>query len=360
MTNLISSGLYLLREREFIKSNETIYKIGRSDDVMKRVNQYPNGSMVYLIIGCNDNAIHESNLIEIFNNKFANEKYVGNEYFTGNVALMKETMIEYMKSKQNNFYIIDEELIIERVNKENNLCIPRVEQNIHNIKEIIKNIVSMEEEENADGRVNDKDLNTEDSVEENKVTNEVVQDIVIAGNNNGNGSNINANNSNITINITNNNITNTIDRISDRTCGHCGSVFGYPCLLERHIRGKRKCKPKILLNNQNTFFNNDEDEASNSNCDDNDEEIEDNVINNKKTFSCIHCNRTCASKYSLERHHNTCKVLQQNIINNNNISTLPSENQSNIPEVLISIINDYRNIINDYRNALIENKSNKH
>jgi len=316
MTNLISSGLYLLREREFIKSNETIYKIGRSDDVMKRVNQYPNGSMVYLIIGCNDNAIHESNLIEIFNNKFANEKYVGNEYFKGDMFLMKETMLEYMKSKQNNFYIIDEELIIERVNKENNLCIPRVEQNIHNIKEIIKNIVSMEEDK-GDGRANDKDLNSEDSVEENKLTNEVVQDIVIAGDNNGNGSNINANNSNITINITNNNITNTIDNV----CNRCGIGFKYPYLLVRHLNGKKLCKLKEL-------------------CD--------------TSCICKYCSIQYSNKYNLLRHFKVCKLKKQS---ENNTEEDENKNEEDINEEDINEENineeniNEENILDNYQQA---------
>jgi hypothetical protein len=56
-------GIYLIHTREFISTNVPIYKIGRSNNILKRINQYPNGSIVYLIIWCKDNLIHEHNLL---------------------------------------------------------------------------------------------------------------------------------------------------------------------------------------------------------------------------------------------------------------------------------------------------------
>ena len=35
----------------------------------------------------------------------------------------------------------------------------------------------------------------------------------------------------------------------NKTCNICGKHFEYPCLLERHKNGKRKCKLKILEHN---------------------------------------------------------------------------------------------------------------
>jgi hypothetical protein len=287
MSKLINGGLYLLREREFIKSNETIYKIGRSDDVLKRVNQYPNGSIVYLIIGCDNNSIHETKLIELFNNNFSNENYIGTEYFNGDVDTMKNIMLEYIKSKINNFYLIDNEFTIERVNKDKT-NIPKINQQISNIQNVIKNII-IENKANVDNDKFEDCIEEENNEEENneEEDNENNNETVNSGNEHSN--------SNINVNINNNNGTVIINNNSDnRTCSNCGIVFLYPCHLERHNNGKRKCKPKKI----------------------------------KKQFICIYCEQNYSSRYNLERHSNTCKekikketqnnIIKNNINNNNN------------------------------------------
>jgi hypothetical protein len=275
MSKLINGGLYLLREREFIKSNETIYKIGRSDDVLKRVNQYPNGSIVYLIIGCDNNSIHETKLIELFNNNFSNENYIGTEYFNGDVDTMKNIMLEYIKSKINNFYLIDNEFTIERVNKDNT-NIPKINQQISNIQNVIKNII-IENKANVD---NDK---FEDCIE-----NENNNDTVNSGNEH----------SNINININNNGAVIINNNSNNRTCIRCGQIFQYPSQLERHKNGKLECR------------------------------VNDTINLNKN--QCAHCNKKFASKFSLTRHNETCiekikKETQNNIIKNNIKNNIKNE-----------------------------------
>lgn len=44
MTQKNSGVVYLLREREFIKTKENIYKIGKTRDISNRMKQYPNDS----------------------------------------------------------------------------------------------------------------------------------------------------------------------------------------------------------------------------------------------------------------------------------------------------------------------------
>ena len=44
----INEGLYLVKLREFVNSREQIYKIGRSHNIFTRINQYPNGTKVYV------------------------------------------------------------------------------------------------------------------------------------------------------------------------------------------------------------------------------------------------------------------------------------------------------------------------
>ena len=83
MTEYFKSGIYLLKEHRFVENNTEIYKIGKSDNIYNRVNQYPNGSIVYLMIESNNITTHETKLKELFNKTFSRENYYGLEYFSG-------------------------------------------------------------------------------------------------------------------------------------------------------------------------------------------------------------------------------------------------------------------------------------
>ena len=83
------NSIYLLQEREFINSNENIYKIGRTKQAnIQRFNQYPKGSKLLLHIVCDDCDILETELIRDFKNKYIHRKDIGNEYFEGDYKEM--------------------------------------------------------------------------------------------------------------------------------------------------------------------------------------------------------------------------------------------------------------------------------
>ena len=94
-----SEGIYLLREREFARLNETIYKIGRSINIKTRMNSYPKGSDIELMMGCNDSIKCEKQLLEIFRNTFIQRKEYGSEYFEGD----KQEMIAIITNILNKF-----------------------------------------------------------------------------------------------------------------------------------------------------------------------------------------------------------------------------------------------------------------
>lgn len=48
--NVSEGHIYLLREREFVNTGVPIYKIGYSQDVFRRIKEYPKGSKVYLTL----------------------------------------------------------------------------------------------------------------------------------------------------------------------------------------------------------------------------------------------------------------------------------------------------------------------
>ena len=81
--------IYLLQEREFIKTNENIYKVGMTKkENLERFNQYPKGSVLLFQMICNNCKYIETQLITLFKQQFILRKDIGNEYFEGDYKKM--------------------------------------------------------------------------------------------------------------------------------------------------------------------------------------------------------------------------------------------------------------------------------
>jgi hypothetical protein len=99
MTNYI----YLLQEREFIKTNEKIYKVGMTQkENFERFNQYPKGSVLLFQIICHDCKNMEVQVIKQFKEKFIQRKDIGSEYFEGNYKSMIDIIYSTVKSEEEN------------------------------------------------------------------------------------------------------------------------------------------------------------------------------------------------------------------------------------------------------------------
>jgi len=140
--------IYLVKEREFIKTNENIYKIGRSkQENTKRFLQYPKGSELIIQARCIDCIKTEKILIELFKKEFIHRRDIGNEYFEGNDIKMQIMIHDLLFNSfkninkiENNF--IKKESTIEKVIEIKPIVINKYEEfikynNIHKI--IIKN-----------------------------------------------------------------------------------------------------------------------------------------------------------------------------------------------------------------------------
>jgi hypothetical protein len=76
--------IYLLQEREFINKDEDVYKIGKTKQPnLKRVSQYPIGSIVIIQYRCIDCSKIERELLKLFTETFTLRKDIGSEYFEG-------------------------------------------------------------------------------------------------------------------------------------------------------------------------------------------------------------------------------------------------------------------------------------
>ena len=71
--------IYLLQKREFIKTKENIYKIGKTkQENLKRISNYDNGSILICKFKCNDCNKLEKKLITLFREKYELQKNIGN------------------------------------------------------------------------------------------------------------------------------------------------------------------------------------------------------------------------------------------------------------------------------------------
>jgi len=94
--------IYLLQEREFIKTREPIYKIGKTkQEKLKRIKSYPNGSELLFYIICNNCDEIEKTIINKFKIHFNHKKEFGNEYFMGDYNLMIDIIYNIIRTTDN-------------------------------------------------------------------------------------------------------------------------------------------------------------------------------------------------------------------------------------------------------------------
>jgi hypothetical protein len=110
--------IYLIHEREFIKSKESIYKIGRTQQTnLKRIYQYPKDSKVLLLIECDDCKECERELIKMFKEKYTQRTDIGKEYFEGSEINIVNDILQYFltknQSKTNDIIEPEEEKVIK-------------------------------------------------------------------------------------------------------------------------------------------------------------------------------------------------------------------------------------------------------
>ena len=92
--------VYLLQEREFIKTNENIYKIGMTKQAnLARFKSYPNGTILILHIMCNDCKSAEKAIMGSFAKLFKQRRDIGLEYFEGDYHLKKKENLNYWEMK---------------------------------------------------------------------------------------------------------------------------------------------------------------------------------------------------------------------------------------------------------------------
>jgi hypothetical protein len=93
---------YIVQEREFVKTKEKIFKLGRTKQKgLKRFKQYPKGTVVIIVLDVDDCIIFEKQMIKIFDEKFICRRDIGREYYEGD----SDEMINEMKKIKREYEI---------------------------------------------------------------------------------------------------------------------------------------------------------------------------------------------------------------------------------------------------------------
>lgn len=91
--------IYILREREFEKTDEPIYKIGfTTKGILGRLDKYPKASKVYCTIPVNGNP--EKKIIDHFDTIFKKRTDIGNEYYEGNFITMYKVLTFFINNSE--------------------------------------------------------------------------------------------------------------------------------------------------------------------------------------------------------------------------------------------------------------------
>jgi len=78
--------VYLLHEKKFIDSGESVYKLGRTRQSNK---QYPKNNMLLLQTICNNCVTCEHQILNMFKQKYIHRLDIGSKHFEGNVTEMR-------------------------------------------------------------------------------------------------------------------------------------------------------------------------------------------------------------------------------------------------------------------------------
>lgn len=98
---MTSGYIYLIREREFVRLGELVYKIGKSKQKnCRRLSSYPKNSELITVIKKQNVDIAEQDLIREFKSLFTHKPEYGNEYFEGDEEKMTALIHDYKCEKK--------------------------------------------------------------------------------------------------------------------------------------------------------------------------------------------------------------------------------------------------------------------
>lgn len=93
----MSAGhIYILSEREFINSGQNVYKIGMTENIVKRMRKLRKGKQLLLAIYTNNVRCVENYIFDKFAADFRARPDYGHGYFQGDVKAMMKALCHYV------------------------------------------------------------------------------------------------------------------------------------------------------------------------------------------------------------------------------------------------------------------------
>jgi hypothetical protein len=92
----VNGWLYLIQRCDHRKEHEEIYKIGRTNDFNRRINEYPAYTQIIYVSPVDDDRKCERELIRQFKDEFEFRNDIGHEYFEGGERKMISVFNDYV------------------------------------------------------------------------------------------------------------------------------------------------------------------------------------------------------------------------------------------------------------------------
>jgi len=89
--------VYMIKPRASVESNLSVYKIGRTNNLNLRFQQYAKGGEIKYVYPCHNSKELEKTVLETFKEKFSQRPDFGREYFEGNFDEMADTFKNILK-----------------------------------------------------------------------------------------------------------------------------------------------------------------------------------------------------------------------------------------------------------------------
>ena len=82
--------VYLIQEREFVRTGEPIYRLGGTVRIKQKCREFPTDSKIITILRVNDCVRAEKYLLTRFKERFVQRRDFGNKYFEGDEDQMTD------------------------------------------------------------------------------------------------------------------------------------------------------------------------------------------------------------------------------------------------------------------------------
>jgi len=238
-------GVFLVQLREFINSNDNIYKIGKIKNMDNINRTYPNDCRVLLNMKCKNSKDCQKYLVNLFNDKFIKRTYYGSDFYEGDENNMIDEIYKYLYfcniTNEETIEVSEETIEVP----EETIVVP--EETI----EVSEETIVVPEE---------TIVVPEETIVVPAETITVPDETIVVPAE--------------TITVTNNKI---IKKDKSRVCPNCNSKFKFPSLLKVHFTKSFHC----LLT---------------------EEEIKKYFIKNNSKHKCIKCNKLLTDRQAYLRH----------------------------------------------------------